>query len=81
MGPPLAGIKVKPTTLANTSVRVVEQQGRFKGTPIATEVGFPSSHQDAGLIVGFKLIYHIADFVGGDSSTLCNGMHCKSAGV
>lgn len=40
-----------------------EQKERFKRTPIVIEVGFPSSHHDAGL----KSIYRVADFVGGES--------------
>lgn len=62
---------------------VGEQKERFKGTPIVTKVGFPSSHHDAGLIVGFKSIYHVADFVGGESSLgyITAECTCKSPGV
>ena len=81
MRPPLPGIEKKPGTLANPRVGVGEQQGRFTGTLIRIEAGFPSSHQDAGLIAGFKLVYHVSDFVGGDSALPHSRVHCKSAGV
>lgn len=46
-----------------------------------TELGFPSSHNDAELIALFKVSCDAADFVGGDSCLVDSRARCPSAGV
>lgn len=73
----LSSIKKRPRTLANPWGSVGGAAGVVEGTLIMIEAVFPSSHQDSGLIAGFKLIYYIADFLNGESTPLYSRVHCK----
>lgn len=77
MWPLLPSTEKKPRTLANPWWSVGGATVVIEGTPIMIEAGFPSNHQDSGLIAGFKLTYYIAYFLDEESSPLYSKVHCK----